>query len=382
MIDLTCRTLPYDMHLVKGLRGNGVEVDLWAAGCLPEQQEGEKRQSVLDVAGKALRGPVRKVAKGVEYLINGIGLHWGLRKEVPDIMHYQWLPFAEKIPSLERVNLEWAKSSSAGVVYTVHNVLPHDTGDQYRDAFQKLYQIPDALICHTEFSKTQLVEEFGVPSERISVIPHGSLSHEVTFIPQEEARGRLQIDSETPLCLLFGFIRPYKGVEFLIDSWRYVKDQETSARLMIVGQPENGYGKKLSNKIKKLGLTQEIDTQFEFLPQEDLNLYIQAADVLVYPYRSITQSGALLTGLTSGKPVVATNVGGFGETIRDKETGVLVEYGNEAQLADELVSLFRNPEKRVQLSQAAQEMVETEYSWKAIAHATIECYQSVVSGLQ
>jgi glycosyltransferase involved in cell wall biosynthesis len=379
MVDLTCRTLPYDMHLVEGLRNIDVEVDLWAAGCLPEQQGEGERQSILDVAGKSLRGPFRKIAKGAEYLINGVGLHWSLHK---DIVHYQWLPFAEKMPSLEMINLKRAKKNSAGVVYTVHNVLPHDTRDRYRNAFQQLYQLPDTLICHTESSKNQLVEDFSVPTERVWVIPHGPLSHEVTFIPREEARSRLQLDSETPMCLLFGFIRPYKGIEFLIDSWRYVKDQEQSAGLMLAGQPEKGYGEKLTSKIKKLDLTQEIETCFEFLPQEKLNLYIQAADVLVYPYRSITQSGALLTGLATGKPVVATNVGGFSEMIQHEQTGILIEYGDEEQLATELVDLFRDSEKREKLGQAAKEMVETEYSWEAIAGKTLECYQSVVNSRQ
>ena len=74
MVDLTCRSLPYDTHLVKGLRGIGMEVDLWTAGCLSEQQEAVERSAVLDFAGNtlALRGPFRKVAKGVEYLINGV----------------------------------------------------------------------------------------------------------------------------------------------------------------------------------------------------------------------------------------------------------------------------------------------------------------------
>lgn len=382
MVDLTCRSLPYDMHLVKGLRNAGLDVDMWAAGCLPNQRGVEEGQSVLDVAGEVLWGPFRKIAKGAEYLINGIGLHWSLRKEVPDIVHYQWLPFAEKMSSLEVMNLKGAKSSSTGVVYTVHNVLPHDTGDRYRKAFQKLYQIPNALICHTESSKNQLVEDFGVPSEKVWVIPHGPLSHEVTFIPPEEARSRLQLGLETPLCLLFGFIRPYKGVEFLIDSWRYVKEEEPSARLILAGQPENGYGERLSNKIKHLELTEEVETHFEFLPQEKLNLCIQAADVLAYPYRSITQSGALLTGLTSGKPVVASSIGGFSEMIQHEQTGILIEYGNVGQLAKELVDLLRDSKRREQLGQAAQEMVETEYSWEAISNKTLECYQSVVNTRQ
>lgn len=377
LVDLTCRSLPYDVHLITGLQDAGIDVHLWVAGCLPEQQRVRKR-SVLDVAGKVLRSPFRRAAKGFEYLINGVRLQWGLHTKTPDIVHYQWLPFAEKVPSLEVLNLKFAKRSRAGVVYTVHNVLPHDTGDRYRSAFEQIYQIPDALICHTEESQNQLVRDFGISTSKIWVIPHGPLSGEVENVPQDKARDRLNLNPEIPLCLLFGFIRPYKGVEFLIESWKRIKEQEPAARLILAGQPEDGYGEVLLDKIGSLNLDNEIDTHFEFLSKEKLSLYIQASDVLVYPYRDITQSGAFLTGLTTGKPVVATDVGGFREIIRDGETGLLVDYGNEEQLSEELVGLLQNSERRKQLGQAAREMVETEYSWDAISRKTLECYKSVI----
>ena len=135
----------------------------------------------------------------------------------------------------------------------------------------------------------------------------------------------------------------------------------------------------LTDKIEGLNLEREIDTNFEFLPQEKLNLCIQAADVLVYPYRSITQSGALLTGLTSGKPVVTTNVGGFSEMIQHEKTGILVEHGDQENLAEELVQLLRDGEKRKQLGQAAKEMVKAKYSWETIAQKTLDCYQSLIN---
>lgn len=377
MIDLTCRSLPYDVHLVEGLRNAGANVTLWVAGCLPGQRRGNCGRSLLDVASSVPGSKARKIAKAAEYLINGVGLHQSLRRDSPDIVHYQWLPFIEKMWPLELLNLKLSKNRGAGIVYTVHNVLPHDTQRRYRNAFRRIYKIPDAIICHTRESKDQLVDDFEVPSGRIWVIPHGPLSNEVTFAPQEEAKNCLQIDSETPICLLFGFIRPYKGIEFLIDSWKYIKKRAPSARLVLAGQPESGYGEILINKIEALDLQREIDTRFKFLPQGQLNLLIQAADILVYPYREITQSGALLTGLTTGKPIVATNVGGFGEIIQHGRTGILVEYGDEEGMAEELAQLLRNPEKRKQLGRAAQEMVDTEYSWDAIALKTLECYQSV-----
>ena len=378
IIDLTCRSLPYDAHLVEGLEKAGVDVDLWIAGCLPEQQAKDRKQCVIDIARRAPGRLFRKAAKGAECIVNGLGLHRSLRNmEGPDIIHYQWLPFAETIPSIEMLNLKWAESSGAGIVYTVHDVLPHDTGEQHKETFEQIYQIPDALICHTESSKEKLVDGFSVPLDRISVIPHGPLSDEVSFIPQCEARDRLNLEQDTPFCLFFGRIRPYKGVEFLIDSWRQVKEREPLAHLMLAGQPQIGYQKMLTDKIAELNLEREIDTHFEFLSQEKLNLCIQAADVLVYPYRSITQSGALLTGLTTGKPIVATDVGGFSEMIQHEQTGILVEYGDEEQLSAELVHLLRDAEKRRQIGKAAQKMVEKKYSWDTIAHKTVKCYRSV-----
>jgi glycosyltransferase involved in cell wall biosynthesis len=327
-----------------------------------------------NVPGKKLR----KTSKAAEYLVNMLGLHWNIWIESPDVVHYQWLPFAKWFPSIEELNISRSKKDGASVIYTVHNVLPHDTGDRYKNIFRRIYRIPDALICHTEESRNRLVEDFDVPSGKIWVIPHGPLSDEVIPVPRVKARTQLGIDLETPVCLLFGFMRPYKGIEFLLDSWVRVREREPSARLMLVGQPEREYEEVLLEKIERLGLEREVITHFAFLPQEELNLHIHAADVLVYPYRNITQSGALLTGLTTGKPVVATSVGGFREMIQHEQTGILVEHGDEEQLAEELVRLLRDAEKRAQLGQAAQEMAETEYSWDAIARKTLECYRSVI----
>ena len=379
--DLTCRSYPYDTHLYEALQRQCRQGQLKIAGCMEDQVDcryPKFRKGLIDLAGR-FPLDVRKYLKAVEYVLNVIVLLRYLHCKRPPVLHVQWLPLLEVWPSFEMWWLSLARRWQIAIVYTVHDVLPHDTGEQYRDVFERLYQIPDRLICHTEASKERLVEDFGVRSERITIIPHGPLSNEVASIPQEEARARLHLDLDMPLCLFFGLIRPYKGVEFLIDSWQLVKEREPLARLMLAGQPETGYQEVLTDKIEGLNLEREIDTHFEFLPREKLNLCIQAADVLVYPYRRITQSGALLTGLTTGKPIVATDVGGFSEMIQHEQTGILVEYGDEERLAEELVYLLRNAEKREQLGQAARQMVEREYSWDAIAHKTIECYQSVIN---
>jgi glycosyltransferase involved in cell wall biosynthesis len=364
--------------LIEGLREYGVEVDLWSAGCFSESADRSGALPVLDVAGNIPHPDVRKVAKGGEYLFNLAVLHWKMRMESPEIIHYQWLPFTENFPIIEVLNLKLAKRSGAGVIHTVHNVLPHDTEEQYRDVFQRIYQIPDALICHTKESRQRLVQNFGVSSSNVWVIPHGPLSSDLPSVSRQEARERLQVASRVPLCLLFGHIRPYKGVEFLLESWYQVKKRVPAARLVLAGKPEKKYEQVLWSKMEELGLENEVDTHFKFLPKKELDLWVQAADILVYPYRDITQSGALLKGLATGKPVLATDIGGFRETIRHDETGVLVEYGKPNQMSNAIVRLLGDRDKRDKLGRKGREMVATEYSWGEIARKTMKCYQSVI----
>lgn len=383
IVDLTGRSRPYDFHLANAMTERRGDFAIWIGG-KDERSTGKKDRVCEPPFNFASRLSMewrrtRKILKAIEYMGNLICLYlWGLRERI-DVFHFQWLPLLEVAPAFELLHLRWAQSRGFRIVYTVHNVLPHDTGNEHRSAYRNVYHCVDALICHTGDARRRLVDEFGVEAEKIWVIPHGPLSEEISFVPQEKARDELQLDPESLMCLLFGFIRPYKGAKFLINAWRRVIDQEPAARLVLAGKPEEKYGETLLEKIETLKLTREIDTCFKFIPQDKLSLLVHAADVLVYPYRSITQSGALLTGLTTGKPVVATDVGGFSEMIQHGETGTLVEYGDEEQLAEVLVRLLRDEERREQLGDAAKQMVETEYSWDAIAQKTLECYRKVAN---
>jgi glycosyltransferase involved in cell wall biosynthesis len=85
----------------------------------------------------------------------------------------------------------------------------------------------------------------------------------------------------------------------------------------------------------------------------------------------------LLKGLGAGKPVVSTRVGGLEEVIEDGKTGLLVNYGNEQALAHQVVRLFEDASLRSQLGEAAQHVMETKYSWEAIAEQTLQCYSAV-----
>jgi glycosyltransferase involved in cell wall biosynthesis len=336
------------------------------------------RRGLVDIAGRlplASRS-LRRGLKAAEYVLNVFLLLYIVYTKRPNVLHIQWLPLGEAWPSLELWWMSMVRRWETQIVYTVHNVLPHDTGQRYAEAYRSIYHAVDALICHTDKAKEQLVCDFGVSDERVWVIPHGPLSAELRTIPSCQARNQLDIPQETSICVLFGYIRPYKGIEFLLRAWRRVVDRMPNTLLVLAGHGEDNYQQEIEQQIATLELDQHVETRFYFLPEKELSLIVSAADVLLYPYQNITQSGALLTGLTAGKPIVATNVGGFSEVIQDGQTGVLVEYGDAAGMEEELVQLLRDEEKRERFGRAARDMVNTKYSWDTIARQTLKCYRS------
>lgn len=381
--DLTCRSYPYDIHLARSLRRHGWKGEFKITGCLPEQAGKEYEcfnDGLVDRAGRmsVQNWKVRRLLKAGEYVINTIRLLWEMRGNPPVVLHRQWLPLAEVLPVFEEWVFRQAQKRGARVVLTVHDVLPHDTGRKHFKTYKRLYPLFDALICHTEAAKAQLIDEFGITPDKIWVIPHGPLNGMVER-SKEDARRHLGLSDDVPIALFFGRIRPYKGLQFLVRSWKRVRESVPDARLIIAGSGTDEHVAPVEKAIRECDLEGEIDSRFYFVPDEELDQLIQAADVLVYPYRRITQSGALLKGLGVGKPVVSTRVGGLEEVIDDGKTGLLVNYGDEQDLARQIVRLFEVPSLGSQLGEAAQHVMETKYSWEAIAEQTLQCY-SAVSG--
>jgi len=383
VIDITGRSRPYDLHLAAELCKVVPSVRIWIGGntLFDEETHRSVKSPLFNAASRIPHRyhHARKVLKAIEYIFNLIFLYLYIWRVGADIVHFQWLPLLEIAPRWVLRHLQWIQRRGVQVVYTAHNVLPHDTGELHVEAYSRMYECIDGLICHTKQSKKRLVQDLGVQPSKIWVIPHGPLSDEVSHVPQHRARKSLDLGPKEQICLLFGHMRPYKGVDFLLSAWRNVLKKEPLARLILAGKPKGEYGDLIKAKVNAMELENSVDMHLRFLSQEELNLFINASDILVYPYRHITQSGALLTGLTTGKPIVATDVGGFSEMIQHNQTGVLVEYGDEEQLAEELVQLLRDKEKRDQLGRTAIEMVETNYSWEVIARRTVECYQSIVN---
>lgn len=385
MVDLTCRTPPYDHRLCEGLQSKEVPVELWAAGCHSDELQSAGfciRRGWSDVAVDVPIANTRisKGLKALEYVINVLALVVRIRRNPPAVVHFQWLPLLDVGP-WEVYLLRLLRYYNIPVVYTVHDVLPLDNPDD-RSTFQRyrrIYREVTALICHTATSKERLQREFGITEEKIWHIPHGPLHLEEEEKSDVPLASIVDTRESERFVLLFGVLRPYKGYEFLLRTWKSVTERLKDVRLVIAGRASSAVEDEIDQLVKSEGISSSVSTIYRYLSDGELSALINEASVLAYPYQNITQSGALFTGMASGTAIVATSVGGIAETIQDKKTGQLVPYGDEEALSNALVGVLTDEKKRRRLGQAALRDLQMRFSWEEIARQTVACYESVAS---
>jgi glycosyltransferase involved in cell wall biosynthesis len=387
MMDLWCYTPQYDRYLCESLKGESIEVKL---GSVCPYQDPEyfvrnglrNRPGLVDVVPKLrIRNDyVRRALMFIECCINMAALLVRFSLSRPDILHVQWIPMVRRVP-FEIWFLKLLKKRGIKLVYTVHNVLPHDTGRKFESTFRRVYKEMDALVCHTDEAKRRLTHEFSVDPQRVWVIPHGPLLHDVNRSSVKSSKAALSLACDETLVLWQGIIRSYKGLDFLLEAWRKVDANNLKARLLIAGTGETVIVNAVKEHLARLGLQGSVRLDFRFIPDEELPVLYQASDIVVYPYREVTTSGALMTALAYQKAIVATNLPAFREALRDEETALLVEYGDVDALAASLRRLIRAPQERERLATRLASS-DNIHSWGCIAKETRQCYASLLRDAQ
>src|SRR5262249_15405108 len=139
-----------------------------------------------------------------------------------------------------------------------------------------------------------------------------------TDLTPTEAKRRLGIGEREKAMLFFGRLRPYKGLEYLLSAFELLSATDSSYRLIITGESKKGseaYYESIQERIMSHPNRDRIISRIEFVPDQDAEIYLKAADVMVLPYKDIFQSGVLFLGYSFGLPVVAADVGAFREEI-------------------------------------------------------------------
>ena len=296
-----------------------------------------------------------------------------IARQSPKIVHVQWF----KSPLFELpLLLAICRIKHASLVYTAHNILPHEKDSRDYYIFQSVYKGVDSVIVHSEGLRTQLVDIFPEATSKTFVCHHGTLGYvrERFDYDRTEARHKLGVSEGSFVYLAFGLIRPYKGLDLLLEAFGQLP-KEQKAVLVIVGQSFAGYNldRELSNAVDNLDSNKRILRINKYITNDEIPLYFRACDCVVLPYREIYGSGVLMLAFAYGKPVIATKTGFFSEMVLEKQSGVCVPVTADA--LREAMGEFADRRNwwRAQGNSISQ-YYDTKYSWRNVAQETSQVY--------
>ncbi len=216
-------------------------------------------------------------------------------------------------------------------IWTVHNAMPHESADLELEA-QLRQQIADRVdLVHVMCDETvaACAEWFEIPQSKVRVIPHPSyIDVYPNLVDKETARDRLGLGADDFVYLHFGQIRPYKGIDKLLDAFDQVSRQDPAAKLLLVGKP--GRFEEVRHIIDRARANPNVISNFNPVLDADVQLYMNAADVAVLPHQTALNSGALLLAYSFARPVIASANGCMAGLV-DSETGVLFDWADSGQ---------------------------------------------------
>jgi glycosyltransferase involved in cell wall biosynthesis len=330
---------------------------------------------LLDVVGRlTLARLPRRILKLCEGVLNLSALSIRFLAAPPDVVHVQYLPMLTWSLPLDLWFLKFCRMRGSKIILTVHDLLPHDTANAHKRTFQQLYDFVDGIICHSDHIEARLEAEFSVPKDKVSVIPHGPFFYDLPDVGSETTIRSFGIDHGKAMVLWQGIIFPYKGIDLLLDAWQKVETQYDNADLVIAGTGSPELLKQIRDRVESLGL-KRVHLHFRFITTQELVALYRAAAIVVYPYRAITTSGALATGLALGKAIVASDLPVFRELLTDRKNALLVNSHLPDELAVALTELMQDENLRKSLEKNVQEMNFGDRSWVAIAEKTVSTYE-------
>ncbi|MGC8596141.1 MAG: glycosyltransferase [Candidatus Kryptoniota bacterium] len=196
-------------------------------------------------------------------------------------------------------------------------------------------------------------------------VPHPVYEIFGESISRKVARKELGFNENEKVALFFGFIRAYKGLKVLLEAMPVVL-KNVNLKLLVVGEFYED-PKPYIDFIKEHGLVGNVILIDKYVPNRDVALYFSAADLVVLPYVSATQSGIVQIAYNFGIPVIVTDVGGLSEVVTDGVSGYVVEPNSPITLADAIVKFYSN-DNAARLKRGAQ-MQKEKYSWENLVKA-------------
>ena len=365
LVDPSAFTPPYDHALAAALARAGADVELVTSrfqyGPVP-RGEGYRVSEAFyrRTSARDLEARGRMALKLAEHVPDM--LRYRHRAAAADLVHWQWL-------TVQPLDV-WLLAPKRPRVLTAHDVIPREPRPGQIAATRRLVRRMDSVVVHSEHGAGRLRDELSLDADRIRVIPHGAFDY-LTRQEHERPLPPQLAEVDGPVVLFFGLLRPYKGIDVLLEAFREVR----GAELWVVGMPRMPI-----EPLREAAARCEATVRFvpRFVTDPEIPAFFRRADLVVLPYREIDQSGVLYTSLAFGKPMVMSSVGGFTEVAGSHGAGRLVPPGDPAALAAALTQLLADGGERERLAEAARAAAAGPYSWDRIAERTLGLYRELL----
>jgi glycosyltransferase involved in cell wall biosynthesis len=255
-------------------------------------------------------------------------------QQQPDILIFRyWMPFFA--PCFGSIIRFVKRKIQTRVIFICDNIVPHEKRPGDTALTKYAFHSVDAFIVLSKSVEKDLLHLFPEAHYRITPLPLFNVFGELQS--KKDARMKLGIHEDRVL-LFFGYVRAYKGLAILLDAMPLIL-QHMHAKLLIAGEfYENE--EKYRSKIQKLGIENSVLLNSEYIPNEEIAAYFSAADVVVLPYVSATQSAIVPVAYHFSKPVIVTDVGGLTEVVTDGRTGFIVPPENPEAFAQAVIQYY------------------------------------------
>lgn len=284
-----------------------------------------------------------------------------IRRKKPDLIVFKyWMPFFA--PCFATVAFLSRQFLGVRVLYLLDNIIPHEKriGDVFLSRLGLAFA--DAFIVQSKSVLADLLRF--VPDAAYQEVPHPVYEIFPPKIGKGEARKKCGIHDER-MILYFGYIRKYKGLPDLVRAMPLIL-KKVSLRLVICGEFYEGREETLG-LIDSLNIGHAVTLVDRFIPNQEVGWYFCAADLVVLPYRSATQSGIVQVAYHYEKPVLITRVGGLPEVVPDGRAGFVVPPEDPGALAEAVIRFYREHREEAFAKGVKEE--KKKYSWDRMVEA-------------
>ncbi|MDP4175502.1 MAG: glycosyltransferase family 4 protein [Bacteroidota bacterium] len=319
------------------------------------------------------KGKIKKILKYIYALAKTF---LTIRKGKYDVIHFQ---------TFRKLNIEWLLFIVISYLYkntiiTVHNVLPHEETFYCRLICKWIYIYARKIIVHNGFvyDTLQALLNMHFKKEKICKIPHGNYDYynkytdyiniSIAYTPKTNSTPLLKM-------MMFGVMREYKGLDILLKA--FSKIEQENVELLICGRAKIDYCRKHEALAKELNINSKVTFDWREIPEDQLVQIVSQADILLYPYRKIYQSGALMLAYTLGKPVIVSMAEGFREDVTDKVNGYITDFTNVEEFSALVSYIISHKVDLEEIGKHNKELSYSKYCWNEVALKTFDLYKQL-----